>query len=371
MKHLFLIVLFSTIVLNLAACGGGGGGGGDSSGGENEVPPTTPVADLEPGKIPANRQDEWDEYVEKFEKDAQELMSGLYDVTVTNADGSADVGFLYVDSHGDIETSDLRITAFSFNAPGNCYSYAEGDMLNSALNSEAGMEGKGSTLKWVEPWSSANRVSRYQVEIAGQSLFWEFDKDLNLTTLGLGSITSKSHLVISSNGLKLSTVAQKQILGSVSIETINSNMCEGEPVGEEGVGSSLFSGLYDTTVMEGANKYESYLYIDESGLMSAYKYMGDGYDEASNENCYKVSPFYNTDLHGSTLMYDAESHRLMFPVDGFVLYWNLNDSGEIVSVNRSGEASAARYEDQTRSIAISSVLAEGVTIEDIEASICN
>lgn len=375
MKKCAPVVLVTILSLGMVACGSGGGkDNGGSSGSSSSISPNTPITEIDPKNVPPAREAEWKEYVEKFEQSSNTLIAGIYNVTTTDVNGKKDVAYVYIDKDLKSSTGELVVSAYNFmnddvDSEGSCYRYAAGNHFNAKLNGEPGMNGKGSTLKWVEPWDNAARNSSFVLEIDGQKISWELDKFINITGVSLGSIRSGSHLIVDSQNIKLSLTANKEVLGNISISTIQSNLCKGESVNESTIGNTNFSGLYDTSVMEGSQKYESYMYIDAQGKIFSYKYMGDGYLPTDNKNCYDVSPIYNRDLHGKSLSYDKAANRLVASVDEIELYWNLNDNGEIISVGSASTSSGDRYENSGRSISISAIKA--FPVSDLQAAICN
>lgn len=374
MKKTSAVLLLSILAIGLTACGGGGGKSSSSGGSNSSAVANIPVNELDPKNIPPSRQDDWDAYVKKIEAAQLNQISGIYNVTTVDSSGKKDISYIYIESQSTA-SNNLTISAFDFmsddiSSEGSCYRFASGNALNAKINGEPGMLGRGSNLKRIEPWDNAQRISTYYIEIDGEKLAWELDISSNVLSVSYGQLKHPKHLVLESNGTSLSVTANKEILGPVSIQLIRANMCSGESVGEGSIGSTLYSGLYDATIYEGAKKYESYLYIDEKGKLSAYKYMGDGFDSSSNQNCYSVSSIYNRDLHGKGLIYDKENNRLKTNVDEIDLYWNLSESGAVVSVQASGGVAGDTYQNQARSISLSSKKASSITITDLQNSIC-
>lgn len=378
MKNIIaLLAVLSTCLLVGCSGGGsdGGGKGGGNGGSSSSVNANVPVGELDPKAIPPSRQAEWDEYAEKFEATTVNIVSGIYNVTFTNNLGKKDIAYVYINSKDSSHPDELVITAYNYmlddvDTEGSCYRLANGSMVNAKINGGPGLGGKGSIMKWVEPWDNSNRVSKYEIEFDGQKLYWELDRYTNITSINFGQEKSATHLIVNTDATKLSVTANKEILGQVSISNILSNICVGDPVNEATVGSTNFSGLYDVSVLEGNKKYESYLYIDATGKLFSYKYMGDGYDNSSNQNCYKPSPFYNYSLHEKGLTYDRSENKLSLSVDEMSLVWNLDQNGFVKSVGLSTGIPGDAYINQGRAISISAKLVTSISVSEIQNSIC-
>jgi len=363
----FQLTVILLLIISVVGCSKGG----KDKGGDDDKKPLTPISELTPNNIPPERQEEWAAYVNSINQIMSGSIAGVYDSSL-EVDGKIDQSYLIVEK---IDAStDVKITAYNYmlddiDKEGGCYRIATKNMVNSRLNEGVELSGLGSIIKMTAPYQTDSKVGSYQLLVNNIPLKWNYDKDGNLLNISYGSVSSQSKITVIDGDTKLVVPLSRIFNSSVSEQSIKSNICTGEQVDEDAIGSTNFAGLYDVTLEDSNKTYETYLYIDEKGSMLAYKYMADDFS-LDPKNCYSPSNLYNRLLNDRTLKFDRENKRFYTLVGQSTYYWNLDENGNIVSVARNSEAasnSVVSYDDE---ISIGITKETSFTLTDIQNNIC-
>src|SRR5690606_4309697 len=111
MRNAYMKLVMSLVLaVGLVGCGGGDSESNGGGSGSDTLFPSVPVSDLDPNNIPADRQEEWDDYVTETGKTADSVIIGLYDVS-REEDGKTDKGFLSIQKNKE---NLLVATAYNF-----------------------------------------------------------------------------------------------------------------------------------------------------------------------------------------------------------------------------------------------------------------
>lgn len=374
MKFSRLLIFINLLMLvGLSGCGGGGSSGAgnsnDDGSGSGIITPSVPISDIDPDNVPADRQDEWDDYVEETQGISEAQIIGLYDVTFVD-NGKTDIGYLAIqkDDVGQLLATAYNYMQDDFSNEGACYRLSANDDINAIFNQNG-----GTVLKWIKPWNSKDNSSHYVASLGqkGIKVKWLMDEDRNVTSLEYLGMSAGLSVRIRSGEVNAYIVREKMYDGSVVLEKILSNMCKGSTIDDSVSLKKNFAGVYNAvTSDELGYTYESYLHISEGGELKAYKYMGDGYDSLSNMNCFVKSYGYNANLDSQRLLFDSTTNRLFLNLLQDTYYWHLDQNGNVVSVSINNEESELSLVNHQEFISISSIKEDGVTKEYIESMIC-
>lgn len=384
MRKFRSLVAVSTLVL-LSACGGGGGGKSSNldttyNGVKQDWSDTrTPVAQLDYKNVPADRKQEWDQFTVLEKQRAQAGIVGIYTINHVNVDGTIDSTYLSIDDQELKLSGDLVARSYNYmndtaRMEGDCYRESSGADINAMFNTFVGGVSSGTKLVYFPSYENPNKENEFRAYFSGQSSYfvWHFDTSGNLKYVGYGDDVSNINqqktpeeneyfLSVGNNSLGFINRRADQ---SVTLGDIKGKMCQGLLPSAQTVGSTKFSGLYDVSYLDDSNvKNVAYLYIDQQGTATSYELQPFG------SNCFKPAFPTNAQFYGRGLVYDKAKNAL-YSNTQVKVYFNLNDSGEIVSVNEENQAPAVQFYDKDHRISMGANVASGVTIETISSSLC-
>lgn len=363
----------------LFACGGGGGGGSKSDGYSGDTyngvkqdlsESRTPIEQISYTNVPANRQQEWDQYIVRINAKIAASIDGLSDTSVSRpSEGYVDQNYLYIENDGK---GNRTATAYNFmhdsaDSEGDCYRLSQFNDVNALFN----INGSGMSLT-VDPfYQSATKEGEIHAYFAGQkdNVTWHYDAQGNPRWASYGatkvvnSPTTKNLFVV--DGSNTINVQIYKNSSDITINYIKQNMCKNERVHPLIVGSNKYVGLYDINHQSNAippKPVTAYMYISETGKVSSYEL-------SATQNCYQtaINGEANYEIHGKQLTYEKAASTFYTTLrNGTKVIWNLDTLGRIVSV---GTSKSQTLDDGQNQVYISAKPAS-ITIESIRQMQC-
>lgn len=324
MSALIKLLLVLLIAVNLSACGSGSS--------EKEEPtnpePELPLESYTPETVPPERKEAfefmlWHNFTEQVK-----LISGLYKV-----DDNGDTTYIFISplsregGYGGIYLTAYNYLGDAKDNSGDCFlPPSEGD-VNFFLNSGNASDSIGTKIQYKNQFETESKLPEFSIETPAGLLVYTVDhQKLYLSQVSFNSeLAVNGKLVNSDANVILSSVKES----SFGIEKIIAEQCKGLPAK---MAPSGFSGLYDTSVIINQHIVENYLHIDGQGVVTNWKYKGDGFGPTDNLNCYKKSDWYNQRINGHKLMYNKSANYLFTNVLLKEFRWYLDADGAVLAV---------------------------------------
>lgn len=376
MKNISVPILLCFFAIHLSSCGGGSkesalGGGNDSyydGVKQNQAESRTPVELLSADAVPADRKQEWNEYVARMETKIVLWSNGLYESKVQK-EGYSDISYLYLENDGK---GQIKSTAYNWmndneDSEGNCYRKAEFSDVNAIFNAEE-------TRFKVEPfYLSPTKETDITVYFPGEKdyLTWHFNSSGYVQWASIGQTKAvypgEKYLSAKVGENRINFQLVRALSTDITLDNIKSKLCTGERVHPKKIGSSNYAGLYDISYVINsipARYVTGYMNISETGKIRSYEL-------STSDNCYAIGSklYHNAELENRQLSYNP-TNRTLYTTINLVgkegeINWNLDESGNIVSVGQDKTESVT-----VNAVSISAKRATTLTLDSVEQVRC-
>ena len=131
-------------------------------------------------------------------------------------------------------------------------------------------------------------------------------------------------------------------------------------------------GLYNANFTSNNINDENFLYIDSTGKITAYNYLGDSKDLGNN--CYReaTGSEVNATITGKTLNYSAADNQFSVMSGSTSIYWMLDTNKKLSKINYGGSISSPKISIKSgdTTLVIDSKTITTPAISDITAALC-